>query len=89
MTTQPQIDWDEVTAEIVSTLVEYLRIDTTNPPGNEQVAAEFLARRLEAEGYETEYVEAGPGRVSMRTRLVGSGAQRPLRRAASPVAGTT
>ena len=78
MTTKPQIDWDEVTAEIVSTLVEYLRIDTTNPPGNEQVAAEFLAGRLEAEGYETEYVEAGPGRVSMRTRLVGSGAQRPL-----------
>ena len=73
-----QIDWDEVTAEIVATLIEYLRIDTTNPPGNEQVAAEFLAERLEREGYQTEYVEAGPGRVSMRTRLVGSGEQRPL-----------
>ena len=52
---------------------DYLRIDTTNPPGNEQVAAEFLANLLENEGYETEYREAGPGRVSMRTRLPGSG----------------
>ena len=72
------IDWDEVTAEIVGTLRDYLRIDTTNPPGNEQVAAEFLAERLESEGYATEYVEAGPGRVSLRARLAGSGEQRPL-----------
>ena len=72
------IDWDDVTAEIVSVLRDYLRIDTTNPPGNEQVAAEFLANLLENEGYETEYREAGPGRVSMRTRLPGSGDARPL-----------
>ena len=72
------IDWDDVTAEIVSVLRDYLRIDTTNPPGNEQVAAEFLANLLENEGYETEYLESGPGRGSMRTRLVGSGEQRPL-----------
>ena len=78
MPSEIAIDWDEVTAEIVGTLRDYLRIDTTNPPGNEQVAAEFLAERLESEGYATEYVEAGPGRVSMRARLAGSGEQRPL-----------
>ena len=78
MPSEIAIDWDEVTAEIVGTLRDYLRIDTTNPPGNEQVAAEFLAERLESEGYATEYVEAGPGRVSLRARLAGSGEQRPL-----------
>ncbi len=80
MTTTPQlgINWDDVTAEITSVLRDYLRINTSNPPGNEQAAAEFLAPILEAEGYECEYVQAGPGRVSMRTRLRGTGEQRPL-----------
>ena len=72
------INWNDVTAEVVSILRDYLRIDTTNPPGNEQVGAEFLASLLEAEGYQVEYREAGPGRVSMRTRLEGRGAHRPL-----------
>ncbi len=80
MTTTPQlgVNWDDVTAEITSVLRDYLRINTSNPPGNEQAAAEFLATLLEADGYECEYVEAGPGRVSMRTRLNGSGEERPL-----------
>ena len=80
MTTTPQlgVNWDDVTAEITSVLRDYLRINTSNPPGNEQAAAEFLAPLLEAEGYECEYVEAGPGRVSMRTRLNGTGEERPL-----------
>ncbi len=80
MTTTPQlgVNWDDVTAEITSVLRDYLRINTSNPPGNEQAAAEFLATLLEAEGYECEYVEAGPGRVSMRTRLNGTGEERPL-----------
>ena len=80
MTTTPQlgIDWADITAEITSILRDYLRINTSNPPGNEQAAAEYLANLLEAEGYECEYVEAGPGRVSMRTRLTGTGAERPL-----------
>ncbi|MCY4619965.1 MAG: M20/M25/M40 family metallo-hydrolase [Chloroflexi bacterium] len=80
MTTTPQlgVNWDDVTAEITSVLRDYLRINTSNPPGNEQAAAEFLATLLEAEGYECEYVEAGPGRVSMRSRLNGTGEERPL-----------
>ena len=80
MTTTPElgINWGDVTAEITSVLRDYLRINTSNPPGNEQAAAEFLAPILESEGYECEYVEAGPGRVSMRTRLVGTGEERPL-----------
>ena len=80
MTTTPQlgVNWDDVTAEITSVLRDYLQINTSNPPGNEQAAAEFLATLLEAEGYECEYVEAGPGRVSMRSRLKGTGDERPL-----------
>ena len=80
MTSTPHlgINWDDVTAEITSVLRDYLRVNTSNPPGNEQAAAEFLAPLLESEGYECEYVQAGPGRVSMRTRLKGTGEELPL-----------
>src|SRR3989304_3656878 len=44
------IDWDAVAAEAVDILQRYLRLDTTNPPGNEERAADFLAEILLAEG---------------------------------------
>ena len=72
------IDWDDVLAEITSTLREYIRIDTSNPPGNEEPAARFLGGILEREGFEIEYIDAGEGRVSMRTALKGTGAKAPL-----------
>ena len=72
------VDWDDVLAEVVSTLREYLRIDTSNPPGGEEVAARFLGEILEREGFVTEYVEAAPGRVSLRAVLPGSGDAAPL-----------
>ena len=41
-------------------LQEYIRIDTTNPPGNEIAAARFLAQVLEREGITAEVVESAP-----------------------------
>ena len=72
------IDWAEVQAEIVETLQAYLRIDTTNPPGGEEVAARFLGEILEREGLAPEYFDAGEGRVSLRAVLRGNGARAPL-----------
>ncbi len=74
----PALDWDEVQAEVVSTLREYLRIDTSNPPGEEERAARFLGEILEREGLPVEYVEAAPGRMSLRSVLRGSGDAAPL-----------
>jgi len=78
MSDAPQIHWDDVLAEITSTLREYIRLDTSNPPGNEEIAARFLGQILEREGFAVEYVEAAPGRVSLRTVLKGSGERAPL-----------
>ena len=39
-----------------------LRIDTTNPPGNERPAAELLAGKLREAGYEPVMLEAAPSR---------------------------
>jgi acetylornithine deacetylase/succinyl-diaminopimelate desuccinylase-like protein len=55
-----------------------LRMDTTNPPGNEEVAAEFVAAELAAVGYRPEMLEAAPHRTNVVVRHRGSGAQPPL-----------
>ncbi len=50
-------------------LADYLRIDTTNPPGNEARAAEFLAGILRSHGVATERVATPSGRTSLLARL--------------------
>lgn len=64
--------------EAIELLKALLRIDTTNPPGNERPAAEFVASILDGEGIAGEIVEAAPGRASLVARLEGSGEERPL-----------
>src|SRR2546427_2620629 len=67
------IDWTAVGDETVELLRRYLQIDTTNPPGNEVAGTRFLAEILTREGIESETIEAGPGRASLRARLPGDG----------------
>jgi acetylornithine deacetylase/succinyl-diaminopimelate desuccinylase-like protein len=59
-------------------LRQYLRIDTTNPPGNELLAAQFLKQALLAEGIEARIDEFAPGRANVMARLTGSGKKRPI-----------
>jgi acetylornithine deacetylase/succinyl-diaminopimelate desuccinylase-like protein len=63
------IDWDATTDEAVALLREYLRIDTSNPPGNEALAVEFLEGILRAEGIAFETAESAPGRSNLFARL--------------------
>jgi acetylornithine deacetylase/succinyl-diaminopimelate desuccinylase-like protein len=72
------IDWDEVTAEAVNILSRYLRVDTSNPPGNERDAVDFLAAILSAEGIPFEEFEPEPGRASLRAVLRGTNGAGPL-----------
>ena len=64
-------DWKALGDEAVEITRQYLRIDTTNPPGNEIAGAEFLARILEDAGYETTVLESTPGRGNVVARLAG------------------
>jgi len=73
-----RIDWAKAGDEAVAVLADYLRLDTTNPPGNEDLATAFLAGRLRQEGIEAEIVPLGPGRSSLVARLKGSGVEAPL-----------
>ena len=57
---------------------QLLRIDTTNPPGNEPAAAELIARELAEVGFAPELLEGAPGRTNLVVRHRGSGAKPPL-----------
>ncbi|MEM7412614.1 MAG: M20/M25/M40 family metallo-hydrolase [Myxococcota bacterium] len=70
----PPLDWEVIEAEAASRLSEYLRIDTTNPPGNEVSAVPFLRGLFEDTAIEVEEFASAPGRASLVARLRGSGA---------------
>jgi acetylornithine deacetylase/succinyl-diaminopimelate desuccinylase-like protein len=48
---------------------QYLRVDTTNPPGNEMRAVSFLKGILDREGIENRVFEYTPGRGDLWARL--------------------
>lgn len=70
------VNWDDLEKEATQFLSDYIKIDTTNPPGNEINAARFLAERFKAEGIEAEVFESAPGRGSVLARLPGTGGAR-------------
>lgn len=59
---------------------DYLRIDTTNPPGNELRAATFFKAIFDQEGIENRIFEYQPGRANLWARLphTGSPGRRPI-----------
>ncbi len=73
-----QIDWTAVNAEALGHFVSYLRIDTSNPPGNEAPAARWLGAILEEAGIEVEYVGIQPEREAVFGWLRGSGEKRAM-----------
>ena len=50
-------------------LVELVKINTTNPPGNEQAAAKYIAGILTKEGITPEFLDVAPGRSALVARL--------------------
>lgn len=69
---------DASRAEAVQFLTELVRIDTSNPPGNELQAANYIKSVLDKEGIASEIFESAPGRGNIVARLKGNGSKRPL-----------
>jgi len=63
----------EIEAEVTGLLSDLIRLDTTNPPGNETAAAQYLNKSLTDEGFKCEIIESAPGRGSLITRMRSSG----------------
>jgi acetylornithine deacetylase/succinyl-diaminopimelate desuccinylase-like protein len=74
------VDWPAAGDEAVSVLQAFLRIDTTNPPGNETLGARFLEAELSKDGLTATVHEFAPGRGSLVARLRASrpSGERPL-----------
>ncbi|MFQ5789361.1 MAG: M20/M25/M40 family metallo-hydrolase [Acidobacteriota bacterium] len=68
-----EIDWNETAKEAVETLREYIRIDTTVPPGDVRPSADLLGAILEREGLKVRRYESAPGKVNLYARLESSG----------------
>ena len=70
------IDFTALREESSRLLSEYLRINTTNLPGNELAAARWLQQTLARDGIEGQILDTaalGPGRANFYARLPGSG----------------
>ena len=67
-----KIDWEATASEAAQLLSRYLQFDTTNPPGNEAPAIEFLAGVLRERGFTPQIIESAPGRANLIVRLPAS-----------------
>ncbi len=75
----PAVDWDKVGEEALAYLQQYIKINTSNPPGDVIEAARFLRKILESNGIAVEWYEPLPGRkANLVARLGGSGAGKPV-----------
>jgi acetylornithine deacetylase/succinyl-diaminopimelate desuccinylase-like protein len=67
------MDASSLRSEATDLLRALLRLDTTNPPGNETPAAELLADYLRQSGIACELVARDPARANLVARLPGRG----------------
>ena len=71
--------WQDIMEETTDWLQNLVRYDTSNPPGNERPAAEYLHDLLAREGIESEIAGPLPHRSSLLARVRGDGSGgRPL-----------
>lgn len=68
---QQAVDMAKLQDDAVRHLGEYIRINTTNPPGNEEQTMQFFARIFAAEGIPFDSASSAPGRGNIWARLKG------------------
>lgn len=71
-------DWRALEAETLQHFQALLRLDTSNPPGNEYLVTDYLKAVLEKEGIPVEIVASDPKRPNLIARIKGSGRKRPI-----------
>jgi acetylornithine deacetylase/succinyl-diaminopimelate desuccinylase-like protein len=72
------VRWNEVKNEAIELLSNLIKIDTTNPPGNEKPAAELLEKYFQEFGIKTKIVESEKDRASIIAELEGEKNSKPL-----------
>ncbi len=69
---------DPLLAEARTDFLGYLRVDTSNPPGNETSGARYLQQLLAKEGIESKLIGSNPARQSLYARLKSGSSEKAL-----------
>lgn len=72
------IDWPSFEKRSLQTLVDLIKLDTSQPAGNEYLAADYIAGRLDEAGIPYKTYEPVKGRTSIVARLKGNGSKAPI-----------
>ena len=72
------VDWHKLEPEILADFTTLLKIDTSNPPGNETRAAKAIQTILEREGIRCRLFALDPARANLVARIKGSGKKKPI-----------
>lgn len=73
-----KVSWAQVEQQAIDTLRDLIRLDTTNPPGNERIATDYLAAVLGRSGFDPVVIESRATRANLVTRIAGSDGAAPL-----------
>lgn len=71
-------DWKKIDEETLKIYQSLIRIDSTDPPGNETHVVDYVKTVLEAEGIPYSVLAKDPARANITARLKGNGSKRPL-----------
>jgi acetylornithine deacetylase/succinyl-diaminopimelate desuccinylase-like protein len=74
----PAPDWKAVEAETLRHFQALVRMDTSDPPGNEKPAADYVVETLQREGISVQVFALEAHRPNVVARLKGSGRKRPV-----------
>jgi acetylornithine deacetylase/succinyl-diaminopimelate desuccinylase-like protein len=72
------IDWKAVEAETLQHFRALVQIDTSNPPGNETRAVDYVKQVLEKEGIPFQVFASDPNRANLVARIKGNGKKKPI-----------
>ena len=72
------VDWHKLEPEILANFTTLLKIDTSNPPGNETQAAKAIQAILQREGIPCRLFALDPARANLVARIKGTGKKKPI-----------
>jgi acetylornithine deacetylase/succinyl-diaminopimelate desuccinylase-like protein len=72
------VDWNKLAPEMLERFTALLRIDSSNPPGNETKVAKVVQAMLQREGIPSQLFALDASRANLVARIKGNGTRRPI-----------
>lgn len=72
------VDWSKLEPETMDYYTSVIKIDTSNPPGDETKVVDYLKPILDRAGIPTQVLALDPKRANLIARIKGNGSKRPL-----------